>query len=171
MTYKIRLVEKSDLSFITDIRNDIEVVNNLGTYLITNKDLQEKWYNSLLQDKSKMYFIFEKDNKRIGYCRCTDIDYINRSVCIGGDICKNYRGKGYGKEMYKLLFNMFFDQMNFNRLWLFVLDSNEIALKLYKKLGFVEEGRQRKAIYRNCTYHDYIMMSVLREEYRINTLF
>jgi RimJ/RimL family protein N-acetyltransferase len=67
--------------------------------------------------------------------------------------------------MYKMIFDLCFNQYNINRLWLFVLDYNKIAISLYKKLGFIEEGKQRKAIFRNGNYHDYIMMSLLKTEY------
>jgi RimJ/RimL family protein N-acetyltransferase len=52
-----------------------------------------------------------------------------------------------------------------NRLWLLVLENNKVALSLYRKAGFVEEGRQRKAIFRDGRYLDYLMMSILRSEY------
>jgi diamine N-acetyltransferase len=52
-----------------------------------------------------------------------------------------------------------------NRLWLLVLENNEPAKNLYKKMGFVNEGVQRQAIFKEGQYHDYIMMSLLRGEY------
>jgi RimJ/RimL family protein N-acetyltransferase len=45
-----------------------------------------------------------------------------------------------------------------------VLSFNDIALDLYMKMGFIEEGVQRQAIYRNGQYIDYIMMSLLKDE-------
>ena len=52
-----------------------------------------------------------------------------------------------------------------NRLWLLVLENNEPAKNLYKKMGFVNECVQRQAIFKEGQYHDYIMMSLLRGEY------
>jgi RimJ/RimL family protein N-acetyltransferase len=52
-----------------------------------------------------------------------------------------------------------------NRLYLLVLESNTIARALYDKVGLKTEGIQRKAVYKNGKYEDYIMMSILQEEY------
>jgi len=77
-----------------------------------------------------------------------------------------YRNKGYGKKVYDLILKFCFNYLNFNRIWLLVIENNEIALNLYKKKGFKEEGRMREAIYRHEKYYDYIMMSILKEEYK-----
>jgi RimJ/RimL family protein N-acetyltransferase len=95
----------------------------------------------------------------------TDIDFINSSACIGGDIAKEYRGNGFSTALYKLIFNLAFNEMNLNRCWLLVLDYNQRAKHIYEKLGFVYEGKQRKAVYKDGQYHDYHMMSILKEEY------
>lgn len=166
--FSIRYAGEEDLSFITEIRLDPEVQDNVGTLLITNKQKQKEWFNKTCADSTKMYLIFEETgliDDKIGYVRMTDIDYVNKSVCVGADIYKNYRGKGYTKNLYPLIFDLCFNKLNMNRLWLFVLETNERAIYVYKKMGFKEEGRQRKAIYKNGKYLDYIMMSIIREEY------
>jgi len=39
--------------------------------------------------------------------------------------------------------------MNMHRVWLAVLDYNQVGINLYKKHGFQEEGSYRDAIFRN----------------------
>ena len=172
--FNLRYIDESDLDFITDIRQDPEVQSNVGTLLFTNKEKQKQWFSNLCKDESRMYLILEStqmfENKKdatvkIGYVRMTDIDHKNKSVCVGGDIEYCYRGRKYGKEMYKLIFDLCFNQLGMNRVWLLVLETNERAKHLYERMGFKEEGRQRKAIYKNGKYIDYIMMSILKEEY------
>jgi len=167
MDFKLRLIEKSDLDFVAEIRSDPEVVKNLGTFVMLNKEKQLKWFSGLEKDKSKMYLIMERPDgkKRIGYVRITDIDYINRSMCIGGDIHKDHRGKGYSKYMYDLIFDLGFKKLNMHRLWLLVLEDNDRAKHIYTTKGFILEGEQRKAVYKNGKYKDYLMMSMLRGEY------
>jgi len=41
-----------------------------------------------------------------------------------------------------------------------------VAKRLYEKVGFKEEGIMREAIFRNGVYHDYVVMSILEDEYR-----
>lgn len=170
MKFNIRAVEEDDLEFIRNIRNDVELYPFLGTFEIISKAKQIKWFKSLQDDDARLYLIFETYNKKkIGYVRITQIDKLNKSMCVGGDISKDNRGKGYSKYMYELIFDLGFNKLNMNRLWLFVLETNERAIHIYEKLGFKQEGRQRKAIFKDGKYCDYIMMSILREEYKINT--
>lgn len=164
---KIRLLEKSDLPFVTEVRTSSHVQDNVGQVVFINEDTQLKWFESLLVDKSRLYAIFEISKIPVGYVRITDIDHINKSMCIGGDIARRYCGQGHGKAMYDLIFKLGFRVWNMNRLWLLVLDGNKRARELYKKIGLQEEGVQRQAVYKDGMYQDYIMMSILQKEYGV----
>jgi len=167
--FRLRLLDEGDLVFVKNLRENPETQIYLGQFCFLSESSQKDWFLNLKNNKTQQYLIFEKEEKKswkkIGMVRLTDIDFINSSICVGGDISEEYRGKGFSKIMYKMIFDLCFNQYNINRLWLFVLDYNKIAISLYKKLGFIEEGRQRKAIFRNGNYHDYIMMSLLKTEY------
>jgi len=165
MAYNIRPVEEKDLKFLLEIRQDPEVRDNLGTFaMLTMKD-QKGWYERLEEDESRRYFIFENEDEEIGYVRMMQIDYINRSVCVGGDIHDKCRGKGHSTGMYDLILDLCFNKLNMNRVWLFVLEDNLRARHIYTNKGFILEGAQRKAIYKGGKYQDYMMMSMLRGEY------
>jgi RimJ/RimL family protein N-acetyltransferase len=45
------------------------------------------------------------------------------------------------------------------------MENNTIAINLYTKMGFCLEGTQRQAIFRDGKYVNYLMMSILKEEY------
>ena len=61
-----------------------------------------------------------------------------------------------------------FGSLNFHRLAIGVIDINERALRFYEKAGFRKEGVQRDGYYYNHKYHDFVMMSILEDEYRIS---
>lgn len=173
--FKIRLIEENDLDFMLSLR-EMESTNKfLGTFCMLNHALQKKWFESVIVSDKVRYYIFEKKNTvdknkmvwhKIGIIRTSEIDYINRSVCIGADIAESYRGNGYSKVMYDMLLSLAFDYYNMHRVWLYVMENNAVALGLYKKVGFQEEGRQRKAVFRDGRYYDYVMMGMLVEEYK-----
>ena len=95
-----------------------------------------------------------------------EIDKANRSIRVGADIVRELRGQGYGRKVYRLLKKYCFDYLNMHRVWLAVLDTNEAGRRLYESEGFEVEGRYREAIFRDGKYHDYILMSILEQQYR-----
>lgn len=170
--FRIRLLEREDLEFALNLREDSSTNRFLGTFCLLNMERQKRWFEGLQTDNTRQFLVFEKfateakDWERVGLVRISEIDFINRSMCVGGDISPQFRGKGYAKKMYGLIFHLGFNEMNMYRLWLLVMENNEVAKNLYKKIGFVEEGRQRQAVFRSGEYHDYIMMSILKGEYK-----
>ncbi|WP_051555098.1 GNAT family N-acetyltransferase [Legionella fairfieldensis] len=169
ITFRLRLVESYDADFLLALRSDPEIINNLSSFVFLNQTLQKSWIENISSTQDKKYLIFEKNDEnqwiQLGLVRIDCIDFVNRSMRVGGDIHQNYRGYGYSKIMYSLIFELGFRVWNLNRLWLFLLSSNSRAFNLYKKLGFQQEGIQRQAIYRNGVYLDHIMMSFLQIDY------
>jgi RimJ/RimL family protein N-acetyltransferase len=55
--------------------------------------------------------------------------------------------------------------MNLNKVKLGVFDGNDRAHAVYRKCGFVEDGRLRQEYYQDGRYWDVIQMSVLRDEF------
>ncbi len=167
--FRLRLLDKKDLPLVKELREDPKTQQFLGTFCLLNSSSQERWFENLQNDPTKCYLIFEfYDGENfifLGLVRISEIDYIHRSMCVGGDIVHLQRGKGYAKQMYKLIFDYAFNQLNMHRLYLFVLESNQRAINLYEKLGFVHEGAQRQAIFKDNMYYDYLMMGILKEEY------
>lgn len=47
-----------------------------------------------------------------------------------------------------------------------MFEGNARALACYRRCGFIEEGRMREARYFEGAYHDRMIMSVLRDEWR-----
>ena len=77
----------------------------------------------------------------------------------------DYRHHGYGAEAIAMLLDYAFAERGLNRVGLSVFEFNEDAISAYEKLGFAEEGRLRRALWRDEAFHDAILMSVLKEEW------
>jgi RimJ/RimL family protein N-acetyltransferase/catechol 2,3-dioxygenase-like lactoylglutathione lyase family enzyme len=74
-------------------------------------------------------------------------------------------GKGYGREAVTLLLDYAFGEMDLHRVGLIVFAANERAVSLYRKLGFVEEGRWRRFLRRDGVDQDVLVMGLLRHEW------
>lgn len=172
-----RPVEERDLEKIRVLRNDPTTWAYLTDINHVTPEAQADWFRRIRMSKDKTYFTVFKEEYDphvpiayegdfLGIIRMDEIDQANRSARIGADIDPACRGQGYGTKTYKALLKYCFDFLNMHRVWLCVLDSNEIGKRLYANAGFKVEGKYREAIFRDGTYHDYIVMSILESEYR-----
>jgi len=49
-----------------------------------------------------------------------------------------------------------------------VLETNQRAINLYNKLGFIKEGVKREEVLKNNKWINSIVMSILKSEYKAN---
>jgi RimJ/RimL family protein N-acetyltransferase len=162
----IRPIEEADLERMAKLRADTRIWMRLGEISMVNLRAQQQWFLGLQGDPRRRYFVLCSGQiDFLGIVRMDEIDWINRSVRVGGDILPEYHHQGFGTKMFELIKKYCFDYLNIHRIWLLVLESNDIAYSTYLKAGFVEEGRQREAIFRDGRYQNYIMMSLLRSEH------
>ncbi len=107
-----------------------------------------------------------EDPTCIGTLGCYNIDWHSRNAELGVIIGrKEHLGKGYGTEAVELLLSFAFHKLGLHRIFLRAFDFNERAIQCFRKNGFVEEGRLREAYFRDGTYHNVLVMSILEEEY------
>jgi len=117
--------------------------------------------------KSIWLGIYLNNGTIIGEIHFHDIDKLNRSCYIGMRLTKlEYRNKGYGKESLKLLLDYGFYNYGFERIAATTWESNILAQKSLEKLGFLLEGKERKAIYCGGKKYDKYRYGLLIEDYR-----
>lgn len=168
---RLRAVERCDLPSFVAFFNDPEVRENLSIYLPMSLASEELWFEHNLnrQPEEQQYAIDARDGegwKLIGSCGFYHLSLRDRSAEIGlsiGD--KAYWNQGYGQETVRLLLRHGFNTLNLNRIVLQVLENHNRAIHIYEKAGFVLEGRQRQARYRDGQYLDLLLMSVLKSEW------
>ncbi len=158
---ELKPLNMEQLEFARQLHNDPDVLKMLTDPHQVSVEEQFVWFVKLQGSKKSQRLVAFLDNVPIGVVRLDQIDYYNKSVCVGLDIHKDYRGKGYSKPIYEEVFKKWFGEEKFHRMWLLVISYNTVAKNLYKSLGFVKEGTQTEAIYRDGQYWDYDMMYML----------
>ena len=58
-----------------------------------------------------------------------------------------------------------FDELHLHRIQLEVLATNDRAIRVYERLGFLHEGRKRHAQFKAGRYVDVLVMAVLEDEW------
>ncbi|MFD2638131.1 GNAT family N-acetyltransferase [Piscibacillus salipiscarius] len=166
----LRKVDKNDVELYHSWRNNMDVMytTNPSLDLYSLEDTRSFVENNLTDSRSsKSYIILQKEeDKAIGITSLINIDYKNRnSECIIDIGEKDYWGQGYGSEALQILLNYAFLELNLHRVSLRVFSFNHKAIKLYKKLGFKEEGISRQCLFRNGKWEDIVHMGILHNEY------
>jgi len=75
----------------------------------------------------------------------------------------NYRGKGTGGEVIKILIGMAFKEMNLNKIYLNVREKNFNAIKCYEKCGFKITKEYPKSYFADSSYQGTYQMDLLKD--------
>ena len=140
--FNIRDMSKEDVPFFLEVRNECR------EYLDDDREFSLKQCYEWFKIKTVGISIIEYQDNKIGYFRTSSPDVTNKSIWVGADLHKDYRGKGLSKKMYKQFFEYLYDQ-GFETFILNVLEINDRAISLYKKIGFQECPIRDNAITRS----------------------
>ena len=80
---------------------------------------------------------------------------------------KDYWGRRIPDESISLVLNYGFNELGLNRIYLYTLNNNERARKVYKRNGFINEGILRKHYFCVGEYQDLQVMSILKDDFKI----
>jgi RimJ/RimL family protein N-acetyltransferase len=89
----------------------------------------------------------------------------NRTATFAIIIGPPHQGRGYGAEATRVAVRYGFTELGLHRIQLAVAGFNERAIYTYAKAGFVEEGRDREAVFRAGKWHDQVRMGILEREW------
>ena len=157
---KFTPIKKRDLLFLNEVRNSVA-----EDFLHDSRKFSLLETISWWENTNPDYWIIWLDDQRIGYFRLSNHSKANRNLYIGADIHKEFQGRGLGYRAYCEFLPKVFGIRDLNKLSLEVLATNDRAIHLYKKLGFVEEGVKRQEVKKGDIYIDSILMSILYTEW------
>ncbi|OFI06000.1 putative ribosomal N-acetyltransferase YdaF [Clostridium acetireducens DSM 10703] len=170
---RLTAIEKQDINEFTKWYNNTEFMRYYDVISAAPKSSEDVL--EMIEDvrKSTDKYIFAirtiKNNKFIGVTGFENILWNNRNALIYIGIGnENYRGQGIGEEALYLTMEFGFEELNFNRIYLNVLEYNTKAISLYEKLGFIKEGTHREFIIRDGKKYDMYLYGILKHEWNNN---
>ena len=160
MNISFKRMNTNDLEFLNRVRNEYsnEYLHDSRTFTLEET---KNWYYKSNPD----FWMILLDGVVVGYFRLSNYSKENKNIYIGADVAPEYTGKGIAKEAYKLFIPHLFTMYGLNKVSLEVLQTNERAIGLYNKLGFVKEGAKRQEVLKNGKWVDSIIMSILKKEF------
>jgi RimJ/RimL family protein N-acetyltransferase len=102
----------------------------------------------------------------IGHVALFGAEAHNRTATYAIIIGPPFQDHGYGTEATRMMIGHGFSELGLHRIQLTVVGFNEKGLRAYAKSGFVEEGRDREAVFRYGRWHDQVRMAILDHEWR-----
>lgn len=137
-----------------------------------NLDEQIRWIKG--RPVNEYNFIIQlKTGLPVGMLSLIGVNSANRHAetarfLIGEE--KATKGIPVAVEAMKLIYGFAFDELNLMRLFGTVASSNSLMVKWQKYLGMKEEGRMRNHYFINGKWQDAIILGLLVDEYRTQSL-
>lgn len=153
----------------SDIEAKVRWINDPENNTYLHYDLPLEYEKTLVWFKNKnqetrLDCVIEFDGNPVGLIGLIDIDKVSNKaefyICLGDTRFKN---KGIAKTATKLLVDYGFCQMHLNKIYLNVDAENEIACRLYEKVGFVCEGYFKRDMLHRGRYIDRKRYAILSD--------
>lgn len=144
----LKVIDESDIEQLREWRNSKHVSDYMLSRTIISKDQQKKWYKSIKDDPSCIYWIIlSKGGLKLGLASLTKIDRTNLNAEPGLYIgTKKYRNSFFGMEAYYHLLDYGFRQLGLEKIYGTVLSINRVAIKMNASFGFITEAVLRDDI-------------------------
>jgi diamine N-acetyltransferase len=166
---KLRPLVKADLRYLRRWLEDAELRGIIAEPTPMSKADSEEFLRKVRDDTARLWFmvVLNENSRVIGEAGLLRMDPPWRTTDVTVVIWEREEwGKGYGSETLLLLLDYAFRHLTFHRAAIGVVGFNERALRFWAKNGFRKEGVQRDGYLYNGTYYDFVMMSILEDEFR-----
>jgi RimJ/RimL family protein N-acetyltransferase len=167
---KLRPIEPSEAEALWRWNSDPEVMRWMSDgYLQSLAQVRKRMEERPSSTYGDVIYGIEvlADGALIGLVRLRDAE--PETGCAELDIYlgeKDYWGKGYASDAMRTMCRYGFEKMRLHKISLDVVTENHAAHHIYRKIGFVEEGRLRQAFRRDGQWYDMFIMGLLEGELR-----
>ena len=169
----LRPLESADLPLIREWANAPDIRALTAEVLPMSEAGASEFFERVRTERDRVWFavVLTQDDRVIGEAGLLRMFHAWRTTdltIIMGD--RTAWGKGFGTQAIRLLLDYAFGCLNFHRVAMGVVGFNERALHFYESVGFRREGVQRDGYFHGHRYHDFVLMSILEDEYRASLL-
>lgn len=166
--YSLRKLDRSDLCMVLEWRNSERVRENMYSDQFITWEQHETWFSRIEHDCSSDYLIFQIKERPVGLINFTDIDRRNHKCFWGFYLGRIDLPKGTGRIMGFLGLEHIFKQELVRKVCGEVLAFNESSIAFHQRLGFKQEGRFKKHIWKNEQYVDVLSFALFKEDWQVH---
>lgn len=163
---RLRPLGLDDASALFEGLQDPEANRLMGLRAaFTLEDVQRhcRWVETA---EERVDYAIEVKGRVIGEAVLSGVDAPNRSASFRIAVWRaDDRNFGYGSEATRMIVEHGFEALALNRIELEVFAFNASARRVFEKVGFVEEGVRRQALWWDGAPVDALVMAMLRADY------
>jgi len=170
----LREVREEDSETLFKWINNKKLVNFNSHYQPISRKSHDQWFSNIQNREDFIIFsivllLNKSEETLIGTTSLRNIDLINRKaefqIRIGD--CSELN-KGWGSKTIIEILKFAFLNLNLNRVYLDVFETNVRAKKAYEKCGFKLEGIKKKDAFIEGKYVNVFIMAILKENFKTN---
>jgi [ribosomal protein S5]-alanine N-acetyltransferase len=169
----LRQLTLDDIDAVYTIRSDYEVTRlNIGaayTSIEQARTLIESILDNYQRENELRWGVTLKDsdNTVIGMCGYNYWARHDFRGSVGYDLARAYWGQGIMSEAVRVVIRFGFEHMGLNRIEADASVENEASIRILEKLGFHHEGIEREQYFEGSEFHDLMLFSLLRRDYKL----
>jgi len=134
-TFEIRLITFDDIKDIFVLSNDDFVrQNSFDSEKITWENHQ-KWFKNKLEDKNCVFYVVKENNNLVAQVRFDKVNKNEANISIS--LSKDYRSKGYGAKLIKLMSDKMLNDNNIKYINAYVKNENIASIKSFEKADYI----------------------------------
>ncbi|MFI6506468.1 GNAT family N-acetyltransferase [Streptosporangium sp. NPDC050855] len=169
----LRPVGPEHVDGLWELVNDPETVRLTGSHGRPEPEALKGWYGSrgAQADRLDLAICAAGDDAYVGEIVLNELDADNLSCNLRiALVGPRAYGRGYGTEAIRLTLDHVFRTTALHRVGLEVYAFNERAVHVYRKLGFVQEGVCRDALFMGGEWYDSVIMSILASDWVVREI-
>lgn len=162
----VREVRKEDAPKLLEYLDQVSGESDFLTFGSGEFELsvaeEEQFIENILKRDNSLFIVAEDKGKIVGNLAFSAGTRKRRAHVgeFGISVIKEYWGQGVGEELIAHLLTWSRGSNKIRKIDLEVRTDNVRAIKLYKKMGFVEEGLRKRALFVNNKFYDTLMMGL-----------
>lgn len=163
--YRLRPVEESDLERILEWRNSDRIRANMYTDHLISMTEHKTWYQNLMKEKTSRFMVFEYREKSVGVVNISQIDQKNNRCHWGFYLGEIGIVKRCGMALGYFGLDYIFGNLRMRKVYGEALAFNLASINFHEKLGFTEDNRITKHVFKSGRYEDIVSMGLNYEDW------
>ncbi len=166
---RLRKPEPEDLEFLYNIENNPEF-----WFISDSKSPYSKWqlkqhiensvYDIYTNKELRLIIEVTNTNNSIGIIDLFEFDPLHKRIGLGILLDSKYREKGYASKSIKMVIDYCFIVLEINQIWCNIDADNIKSIKLFKNLGFKQNGVLQNWKILNGKFKDVLFLQKFKNE-------